>query len=430
MRWISGVVLAVLAGAFSVGQILSGALQQPGFRVQTDPIAVLQERLDRGEIELEHSPERGYLDSLLEVLEVPSSSQTFVFSKTSLQSPLIDPDAPRALYFNDDVYVGFVRGGPVLELGSIDPVHGTVFYTLDQEETDAPTFQAEGIRCISCHLPSRPDIPVPRLMVMSVIPNENGEAVGTDVSLITDASPLARRWGGWFVTGTGGNIVHRGNSVIGGDRGPGWRLGEEPHLAELDGRFDVSPYLRNDSDIVALLLLVHQSQIHNLIGDAAYAVRAAAEEEDARERFLRTADPAYSRQTLNRVAEVAEPLVRGLLFAGAVSLEDTVAAPSEFAAEFSATGPRDSRGRSLRDLDLDGRLLRYPLSYLVYSDQFDQLPDLALGYVYRRLREVLGGEDSSGEFGHLSAADRRAILEILTETKREFRELAGVSVSP
>lgn len=414
----------VLAVAFPRGMDLFG-FQGLDLPLASDPVALLQERIDSGEVELEYSPVRGYLDSLLEVLAVPPSSQTFVFSKTSLQSELIDPDEPRALYFNDDVYVGFVQRGPVLEFAAIDPVRGTVFYTLSNEETETPQFQAEGIRCISCHLPTRADVAVPRLMVMSVMPNEKGEAVGTDVSLITDASPLNRRWGGWFVTGTAGDGVHRGNSVIGGTRGPAWRLGEESHLKELDERFDVDPYLRNDSDIVALLLLVHQSQLHNLIGETSYAVRAAMEEEDRREQFLTNPDPAYSPQTLNRVSEVGESLVRGLFFVGAAPLEGSIGSHSEFASEFAARGPRDSRGRSLRDLDLEDRVLRYPLSYLVYSEQFDQLPELARRYVYRRIREVLDGEDTSLEFAHLTDGDRRTIREILVETKPEFREMAG-----
>jgi hypothetical protein len=419
------VLVAAALLIFSPGIVsLMAAFQDAAIRIQTDPIAVLQERLDRGEVRLERSGSRGYLDTVLEALRVPASSQTFVFSKTSLQSDLIDPDEPRALYFNDEVYVGFVKRGPVLEFGAIDPVHGTVFYTLSQEPTETPTFELEGIRCISCHLPSRPDIPVPRLMVMSVMPNEKGEAVGTDVSLITEASPLVRRWGGWYVTGTGGEIVHRGNSVIGGSRGPDWVQGEEPHLRELSGRFDVEPYLRNDSDIVALLLLVHQSQVHNLMGDAAFAVRAAIAEEERRERFLSTPDPAWSPQTIRRVREMTEPLVRALLFADAVALEGSVGAPSEFAAEFQALGPRDSQGRSLRDLDLGDRLLRYPLSYLVYSAQFDALPDLAREYVFGRLGEVLAGEDTSEAFEHLTPADRGSIFEILRATKPEFAAMA------
>jgi hypothetical protein len=219
-----------------------------------DPVALLQGRIDSGEVRLEYSPVRGYLDAVLEALEVPVSSQTLVFSKTSLQADLIGPEEPRALYFSDDVYVGFVKRGPLLELGVIDPVRGTIFYTLDQEESEQPKFQAEGIRCISCHLPSRSDIPVPRLMVMSVVPNEAGQAVGTDVALIDDSSPMARRWGGWYVTGTGGDRIHRGNSLIGSDD-PRWAIGVSSHQDALDGFFDATSYLADTSDIVALLLL-------------------------------------------------------------------------------------------------------------------------------------------------------------------------------
>lgn len=414
----------ILAAALGALLLPAGgrALQDLGIPTYADPVAKLQARLDAGEVELEYRPGRGYLDSLLELLNVPVSSQMLVFSKTSLQAEFINPDEPRALYFNDDVYVGFVQRGTVLELGSIDPVHGTVFYTLNREETPAPKFNLEGIRCISCHLPLRASTPVPRLMVMSVMPNDAGEAIGVDVSLITDASPMSRRWGGWYVTGTGGDTIHRGNSVINSSRGPQWAMGADPHLTTLDSRFDVSPYLRHTSDIVALLLLVHQSQIHNVIGEVSYGVRAAMEEEDVRERFQPDADPAYSEQTRNRIEEITEPLVRELLFVDAAPLEQSVAESSEFASEFSSRGPRDHQGRSLRDLDLKDRLLRYPLSYLIYSEQFDQLPDFALQYVYRRLHEVLTGEDTSGDFEHLSAGDRQAILEILEDTKPGFAE--------
>ncbi len=91
---------------------------------------------------------------------------------------------------------------------------------------------------------------------------------------------------------------------------------------------------------------------------------------------------------------------------------------SAYAREFPARGPRDSRGRSLRDFDLHTRIFRYPCSYLIYSEDFDALPEPAKGLVYSRLLEVLTGNDQSGDFDALSADDRRAVLEILLETKR------------
>ena len=80
-------------------------------------------------------------------------------------------------------------------------------------------------------------------------------------------------------------------------------------------------------------------------------------------------------------------------------------------------GPRDSHGRSLRDFDLERRIFRYPCSYLIYSPAFDALPVAVREYVSKRLNEILSGEDQTAEFQHLSAEDRRAIREILAETK-------------
>ena len=72
----------------------------------------------------------------------------------------------------------------------------------------------------------------------------------------------------------------------------------------------------------------------------------------------------------------------------------------------------------LRDFDLQTRLFRYPLSYMIYDAAFDALPDLAKERIYQRLLEILTGKDQSEAYARLSAADRRAILEIVRETKR------------
>src|SRR5262249_36251390 len=118
--------------------------------------------------------------------------------------------------------------------------------------------------------------------------------------------------------------------------------------------------------------------------------------------------------------ETGEPLVKALLFAGAAPLNGQVKGTSSFAADFSASGPRDSRGHSLRDFDLKTRLFRYPLSYMIYSRAFSEMPEQVKGYVYRRLNEVLTGRDQSRDFAHLSRSDREEILEILRDTKADF----------
>ncbi|MHC5544150.1 hypothetical protein ACYOEI_38475, partial [Singulisphaera rosea] len=94
-----------------------------------------------------------------------------------------------------------------------------------------------------------------------------------------------------------------------------------------------------------------------------------------------------------------------------------VAGTSDFAREFAARGPRDPRGRSLREFDLERRLFKYPCSYLVYSEAFDALPGPAKTYLYTRLLDVLTGRDTSPAFARLSADDRRNTLEILLATK-------------
>src|SRR6185436_18850866 len=82
--------------------------QFPAGTTLTDPISLLNRRIERGEVKLRYTPERGCLPSLLKELGIPVSSQMLVFSKTSLQIDKISSTTPRAVYFNDDVYVGWI----------------------------------------------------------------------------------------------------------------------------------------------------------------------------------------------------------------------------------------------------------------------------------------------------------------------------------
>jgi hypothetical protein len=362
-------------GAISAARIQTS--QFPAAASLTDPVALLNGRIRRGEVKLRYAPDRGYLPALLKELGIPVSSQTLVFSKTSLQIDRISPANPRAVYFNDDVYVGWIPDAPMLEVASVDPRYGTMFYTLPQTETKSPSFVRLDQPCLSCHGPASDDVPSPLLLMMSSELNEAGEDA-KDFLLTTDRSPMSERWGGWYVSGTVGAAKHMGRGLSASTR----------------------RYLAPHSDAVALLLLAHQADVHNRIGELSQKARASSAAGD--------------------VAEVAERLVRTLLFSKEASLTEPIRGASNFAAEFSKKGPRDRRGRSLRDLDLRTRLFRYPLSYLIYSESFLQLPGPAKALVYRRLREVLNGTDQSEAFRHLSPADRAAISEILTATLSEF----------
>jgi hypothetical protein len=374
-----------------------------------EAIANLQRKIDSNKATLEYDEDRGYLSSLLERLDIPVSSQSLVFGKSSAQLFLISPETPRALYFNDEVYVGYVQGAPHLEIASIDPVTGPVFYTLDQVKADKPRFTIQPSDCLACHDTFDSDKPVPRLLLLSILPDPTGVALNRSAVITNDKSPFVERWGGFYVTGTHGSQRHMGNRLI---KEPAESLGPIPqyskradlssgaNVTDLSKRFDVKRYPTPHSDIVALMVLGHQTHVHNLITVAGTTLRSNPGE--------------------GALEEDMESVVKVMLFAEAAPLTGTVKGTTTFAEEFSARGPEDSQGRSLHQLDLKTRLLRYPLSYLIYSKSFDALPQAARDYAYRRFWEILSGKDTSALFAHLSAEDRKAVLEILQETKPEF----------
>ena len=404
---------------------------RPDTTVTSDPIARLQARIDAGEVVLAYDSTLGYLPAVLRALDIPVSSQGLVFSRTSLQTDKISPWSPRALFFNDDVYVGYVRDGLILEIAAVDRNVGAVFYTLSQERGAKPTFAREGGTCLMCHQ-SRATGGVPGFMMRSTIADRNGYPItGAHEGTTTDDTPIRQRWGGWYVTGTHGTAGHSGNvfspllSHEVSDKS-GYRrqidLTTESARTDLAGKFDATTYLSAHSDIVALMVLVHQTTVHNLIA----AVHDAAGDALSTSAYGASTAPtaggtvAAAPELTVRLRTAIEELVRAMLFAKEAKLEGPVRGTTSFATEFSALGPRDAKGRSLRDLDLERRLFRYPLSFLVYSESFDAIPDVAKQEVYRRLRTVLSGDDTSAAFATLQAADRTAILEILEATKPDF----------
>jgi hypothetical protein len=375
----------------------------------TDRVAKLQQAIEAGTATLAYDENRGYLPALLDALKVPVSSQGLVLSKTSLQVDRIAPWSPRAIYFSDDLYVGWVQGGPIMEVASVDPKLGAVFYTVAQEPGDKPTITRQTRTCLQCHDSASSTGGVPGFIMRSVIADRHGYPVSSDLGGTTDQTPVADRWGGWYVTGTI-PAAHLGNVFtpkLAGEMGnvPAYlaktKLASDQTITDLSAKFDTTPYLSPHSDAVALLVLAHQTYVHNLITAAGYQARSTPDD-------------------TMRIEGAAERLVRALLLAKEASLPGTVSGTSSFAADFAKAGPRDRRGRSLRDLDLQTRVFKYPFSYLVYSESFDALPPVVKSYVYRRVREVLSGTDQRPEFAHLTPDLRQAISEILTETKPGF----------
>jgi len=407
-----GLFVAAAVWLGSVGAV-AGQLQHPTLlrnhkeirydsTASRDPIALLNERLKRGEAALERRGPSGYLQSVLEALGVPVESQMLVFSKTSFQAPKIGPKNPRAIYFNDTVSVGWVRGGEVLEFVGQDPTQGAVFYTLSQS-SDTPVFERSD-SCVSCHA-SEATHYVPGMFIGSVFPGVDGTTMYGPAYTTDHRSPFEIRWGGWFVTGTHKAARHMGNAVASDASDLTAMITPQTvHVTDLEGRFDKTGYLSPHSDLVALLVIEHQAKMLNLITRVGWEARIGEKESG------RTLDQA------------AAELVDYLLFVDEAVLPGPITGTSRFAEVFAAQGPRDSRGRSLRELSLEKRLLRYPCSYLIYSEPFDGMPANAKAAVYDRLWEILSGQERDRRYDVLTATDRRALREILIETKPDIAE--------
>jgi hypothetical protein len=369
---------------------------QYGQRPVSDPVARLEQRLESGAAKLEVAPNGwGYLPSVLKQLGVNPDSQALVFSKTSTQSEKIGPRTPRAIYFNDDVAVGFVRDSDVLEIAALDPQQGVQFYVL--VKAAEPAF-APSQGCLRCHQ-GAPTLGIPGLLVSSVHPvsqtrQEHGNAFMTD-----HRTPLSGRWGGWYVTGTTGSQTHLGNNtnLVDPVRSGGPSAQPTQNLTSLSDMLDTSKYLAPTSDVVALMTLEHQTRMTNLM--------------------IRVGWDARMGMADDKLNPEIEEMLKYMLFADEEPLRAPVKGVSTFTATFPQRGPRDPQGRSLRDFDLKTRLFRYPLSYMFYSAAFDGLPDKVRERVYQRLYEILSGKDASKTFATLSSETRGAILEIVRATK-------------
>ena len=397
------------AGAFM------GSSDDPAIRYSTTPlnnaVVDVNRKLQDGAIQLTFEGRSGFLRSALEALQIPVDSQLLVFSRTSLQGKLINEQNPRALFFNDRVALGWVRGGDVLEVAAHDEAAGMVFYTLEQraDATSGPPQFKRAFECLGCHVTGN-TLGVPGLLMFSTTRAEPSQFSGLPRP-IDHGDSLGRRFGGWFVTGRAGSVPHMGNEVAALDGRP------SRELASVEGLFDADGYRARSSDIVAHLVLTHQAGMTNLLTRAGWEARAAGS--SLRPPFTPT--PGQEARIAVVMSGVASEVVDYLLFIDEAKLTDRVRGGSGFAERFSASGPRDRKGRSLYEVDLNRRLMKYPCSYLIYSPAFDALPPLAKDPIYRRLWEVLSGQEQDARYrSALSRADRQSIVEILRDTKKDL----------
>jgi hypothetical protein len=313
-----------------------------------------------------------------------------------------------------------------LEFSAADPNLGTVYYTLDQEPLLDPKFRRQTDNCLICHGSSQTK-EVPGHVVRSVFADASGLPILSSGTFRVDqTTPLKNRWGGWYVTGTHGDQKHLGNLIVGG------RIDRDEvdnslglNLTSLGDRCDTSKYLAPHSDIVALMVLEHQADAHNNVTRANFLTRQAMHYQESLNRELNEPAEHLWDSTKSRIRSAGEPLVEYLLFCDEAELTAPIRGTSGFKEEFERRGPRDSQGRSLREFDLATRLFKHPCSYLIYSPSFAALPREVKDYVLHRMHEVLDGQDTTAKFAHLSAADRTAIREILSDTLPEWCSAKG-----
>jgi len=361
---VAALLLAALA-LVAWGQVDELNVDNPAIQYTTrpvaDPVAELNRKVLAGKLQLRFDDQRGYLPAILEALDIPVESQMAVFSKTSVQSMRISPQHPRAVYFNDSVAVGWVPRGTI-ELTALDPRQGVVFYSVDQRKwtTEGGRSQIFQRRtdCLHCHITESTG-GVPGLLARSVFTGPDGTPMRIPRGIDTDLrTPFEKLWGGWYVSG------------------------ESPahHLGAVEPQYDPKTYPSPGSDIVALLVFQHQRRVTNLLVEAGWRARVGS----------------------SKLAETIHELGDALAFADESPLPGKVRGSSDFTENFEARGP-------LRRFDLERRLMRDPVSYMIYSPAFDALPPEVRDRVYRRIWAVLN-ERTSGE-------DRRAVSAILRETK-------------
>jgi hypothetical protein len=378
----------------------------------TDPVTKLQQQISSGRTNLEYEPDHGYLISILKHLRIPINSQTLVWSKTSSQADHTSPRTPRALYFNEDVYVGWAKDDDLLDVIAIDPQKGPIFFSLDQHRIGNPQFVRDS-SCLNCHFSDK-TANVPGLIIRSVFAEPDGRAMAQLNTFIAGHNnPLSQRWGGWYVTGTHGQDTHMGNAFLYGQDPEHLNLTETSNVTNLSDRFDTSQYPSAHSDTVALLVLDDAVRMENMITRARFQALHALHDPVLQN------EPKDYRQNL--IARAAEPLLIYTLFRDEAPLKGPIVGTTDFAEQFAKAGPRDGKGRSLREFDLKTRLFKYPCNYRIYSPGFDAMTKEMKDYIWKRLSEILSGKDQGKFYKDMPGEDRKNVMEILLDTKPEFK---------
>ncbi len=387
-------------------------------------ITRLQAAMDEQRFTFPDSGASDILKALLDELKIPVSSQVIVFSKTSLQRDMITPVNPRAIYFNKDYYVGHVPGG-LIEIIACDDPAGMMFYSLDPHKKPKDRKFVRDLECMTCHA-NHNTMDVPGLLVRSVFTENTGETVLPWGSyLTTPASPMSERWGGWYVTGTHGESLHMGNKFV--MRSETDRLSYQKkhgqNVTDLDQYFDTDKHLTDTSDILALMLMEHQIQVHNTLSSSKMSYLRRTHLMKA----INSGQFDLNWQSVRTiVGEHADKILKTLLFANSIELPtDGIEGSDKFVEDFMSAGASHDE-RSLRDMRLQKRIFKYRCSYMIHCKAFDQLPDVIRKEVLTRLHKIVTDKASYPGMPQLSSREKERIHEILSHTHEEYKAVSGV----
>ncbi len=390
-----------------------------------DAAQVLAKKLQNGEVKIDRTDDWTVLRDLRRHFDIPDSSQVLVFSKTSKQNHLINPQTPRLIWFGDNAYIGYCLGGSI-EVAAIDPVLGPVFYLIEPDvPPEQPLVFERDQSCLSCH--GGPFSPgAPGVLVRSIFPGREGHPIMSRGSTVVDTTtPFEDRWGGWYITGKHGQARHRGNVTM-DDRDDSAVLDREPgaNLADLTGLFDTGSYPAPTSDIVALMVLEHQTSTQNILTKANHAALRAMHMQRSLQKEL--GEPVLDEPvgTARRIIDnAATQILDTLLFKDEALLPDGgIEGDPRFQDDFVKNAPRSKEGRSLKDFQLLTRVFKHRCSFMIYSVTFQNLTQPLKETVLSRLDSILAGQEDGDRYGYLADSEKAHIRRILADTLADCRK--------
>ena len=384
-----------------------------------DPVTLLMKRVQRGEVLIKEPNGKPLVERLLRELGLNKDTQVLVFSRTSLQRREVSYSNPRALYFNESVYLGWMPNGRI-EIASFDPELGPIFYFQRELDDASSPLLARTRSCLGCHAGDATNF-LPGSLGRSVYPDKSGRSLRSidDYRRSGHHIPLHDRYGGWFVSGNHGAMRHMGNAIASREGGKITIDREQfANLEKLDRFFSTEAYPAPGSDIAALLVFDHQVTMHHRLVEAAYRARQSLFDSKLDPKETDVSKLSKGRST-DEFLEGRDKVVDYLLFRDETPIPKVSCDPA-FRRAFSANRIADSRKRSLKDLRLDGRIFENRCSYMIYSPTFDQFPPMLKGAIYARIHEILTSPKPVEGFDYLGKDEKRRILEILDETKEDL----------